>query len=171
MRTNISYSIVSHQTLITLVTFKYLLEDLEFLLSNSSKIKLKSQAIMILSFTLHQWISILFSTVAWEYTEKYVFQLHSWNNFFSAVFFFFFFFFSRLHFSIVKKKMKGRMLLLVYENKQANKNSVTFCWISSLNFTVPGHPFNDTFLLVVQPETWSSFPIHTMYIFKFCLPE
>jgi len=42
------------------------LEDLEFLSSTSSKIKLKSQAIMLYSFTLKQTLSVLFSRVAWK---------------------------------------------------------------------------------------------------------
>lgn len=149
MRTNINYSIVSHHNLITLVTFKYLLEDLEFLLSNLSKIKLKSQTIMILSFTLHRWISISFSTVAWKCTENYVFQLHSWNTIFSIIIIIIIL--NRLHLSTVKSRERKNAIILAW--KQTSKqNTVWYSgWISSLNFTLPGPALNGTFLIVVQP--------------------
>lgn len=129
MRTNINYSIVSHHNLITLVTFKYLLEDLEFLLSNLSKIKLKSQTIMILSFTLHRWISISFSTVAWKCTENYVFQLHSWNTIFSIIIIIIIL--NRLHLSTVKSRERKNAIILAWKQTSKQKYSVIF-WLNFL---------------------------------------
>lgn len=102
---NISYSIFSQQTLIIHVTFKFLLKDLEFLSSTSSKIKLKPQTIMIYSFTLKQSLFVLFSRVAWKRRVGRI--SHSYYLIISDSQLFFFFF-SRLGFPTIKKAVKGR---------------------------------------------------------------